>query len=68
MSIWTHVICEKCWKDTGHDFEPTRFIPPETEICCYCGVETNSGIYIRNNPDNVAFCNHDGLEQKKGGE
>lgn len=61
---WTHAQCERCWI-LGNTTElddgaieirrPTRLTEPELEICCFCGVVTIMGIYVRAEPDQ-AFC------------
>lgn len=49
---WTHAICEGCWEN---EF-PHRGSPPvalanaEVEHCCFCGIETANGVYVRHAP------------------
>lgn len=54
-SQWTHAICDKCWTGNRPDYArhglPHRMVPPKKERCCFCAGETESGIYVRRNPD-----------------
>lgn len=52
---WTHPICEVCWEERNPNRQPVKVKDAETEICGFCGEHTNSGIYVRENPDNVKF-------------
>lgn len=51
---WTQPACDDCW-DERHDYAAKRIKEPyrETEKCCYCGQDTISGIYVRENPAEV---------------
>jgi len=51
---WTQAICNNCWSE-WYEYEPFRTREPEVEICCYCGQETLSGIYVRIDPKTVPF-------------
>jgi hypothetical protein len=56
MSPWSHVICTDCWNTQHPDKEPVvlaELLTPET--CCFCGQLTDSGIYVRHDP-NEALC------------
>lgn len=60
---WTHAQCKKCW-DKEHcikedNAKPTTVIDKEVEICCDCGEQTASGIYIRRNPADVLYKKED---------
>jgi hypothetical protein len=50
MSRWSHSICAKCWYKRNPDQEPHRLVNRHVEICCYCGEQHFSGIYVRDNP------------------
>ena len=52
---WTHPICDKCWEERNPDRMPYRFKEPKKYKCCYCGKETDSGIFIRENAKNVKY-------------
>jgi hypothetical protein len=56
MNRWTHSICTDCWSHEHPDQEP--FVMKEEyreeEVCCYCGIKNRSGIYTRENPENLA--------------
>lgn len=49
---WIHLICESCWEAKNHNRVPHRVIKDnnDPDICCYCFKETNSWIYVRDNP------------------
>lgn len=51
---WTHGCCDECW-DERHDYAAKRIKAEyrERENCCYCGMTTLSGIYVRENPAEV---------------
>lgn len=51
MSRFTHSICDGCWIEREPYREPTRMNGRPIEICCFCGVSNDSGIYVRENPD-----------------
>lgn len=45
-------MCWLCW-DTRHpDWKPVHLKPEFAvrEVCCYCGHETRSGIYVHDDP------------------
>lgn len=44
---WTHAICWPCYSAREPDSIPVRLKSPVTEICCFCGDETDDGIYYR---------------------
>lgn len=46
---WNHAICWDCWRVKNPDREPVRLRPEHAhqETCCYCGQDTLSGIYVR---------------------
>ena len=47
---WTQAMCDRCWSLWRPNQTPTRLLKPVKEICCACGEETTSGIYIRADP------------------
>jgi len=54
---WTHAICGKCWERLRPGQEPHRLTMPGLEPCCFCGMGTIEGIYVRWNPaDAVLRC------------
>lgn len=58
MSRWTHAICDECYeteseKDDALPEKPVRLRYPSKEDCCFCGQQTESGIYIRKDPAQV---------------
>jgi hypothetical protein len=54
---WTQPSCEICWLERNPDRRPTTLKEPfrETEICCFCGEPTRSGIYVRVDPTTVLY-------------
>lgn len=50
MAQWTHPICTICWSDRNPGRDPVRVKDAVIEVCCYCGLPTASGIYIRADP------------------
>ncbi len=53
MSEWTHIICDDCW-DARHPINPSRRLDSGDEgVCCFCGKQTYSGIYVREDPKNL---------------
>lgn len=63
---WTQPVCEQCWFLVNITKEPVRMKEADPERCCKCGVETNSGIYIRVDPKTVPFPRDDGNETPGG--
>lgn len=59
MSVWTHSICSECFKERYPDREPVRVKYTPVEQCCFCGKPTSMGIYIRFDPKELKFCDHD---------
>lgn len=53
MAEWTHSICGPCWDQREPGRAPLRLKEPDTEICCFCGTATTSGIYVRQDPDTL---------------
>ncbi len=56
MSRWRHSICDLCWHVYAPDREPIRLTEPELERCCFCGGDTRSGIYVREDPVKLLHC------------
>lgn len=54
-SKWTHQICVPCWNDKNPDrtVVPQDYTKGASEVCCYCEVTNNSGIYYREDPELV---------------
>lgn len=49
-------MCNGCWWiRTQGERVPHRIQPPQVERCSYCGVDTSSGIYVRDHPDDVLY-------------
>lgn len=52
---WTQAICWTCWTERHPDREAIRVVNGDPETCSYCGNETTSGIYVRDDPAGVPF-------------
>ena len=67
VSRWNHSICVHCWAAKFGNRKPLtlreEFRDEMPEICCFCGEPHGSGIYVRENPENVA-CNGEGHRMK----
>lgn len=50
---WTQPCCDVCWTLNNGERTPHRLNTVELEVCCFCGAETKSGIYVRVRPDSV---------------
>lgn len=57
---WTHAICDDCWKRRFPERQPHRVrqIDNLADICCYCHIPTDSGIYFREDPALFDDCQH----------
>lgn len=54
---WTHACCWSCWDEKYPDMEPYRVIGSSATSCCFCGLTTISGIFVRHDPkDQRLFC------------
>lgn len=49
-SNWDHAICGRCFVDQWGSKRPARIVEGEREICCFCGADTDAGIYVRRDP------------------
>lgn len=47
---WTQPCCEPCWEQRNPGRAPTRLREPKDENCVFCGLSTESGIYVRIDP------------------
>jgi hypothetical protein len=66
-SHWTHAICAKCWAERKPDkpLQPKNAGQGMLEVCCFCGVTTQDGIYLRADPAEPKFCNHRDEAERK---
>jgi hypothetical protein len=56
MATMTHSICDDCWVQDKPDRKAFRVpVPRDIETCCFCGVEHQSGIYIRAEPKQCLY-------------
>lgn len=55
---WTQPMCDWCWTLKYPQRRPTRMRKPQIERCCNCNHETNSGIYIRVDPNSEYECKY----------
>lgn len=51
---WNHPMCDTCWNKKNAGAKPARIPAREIEVCCFCGRNTESGIYVRYNPQLLA--------------
>jgi len=59
VTEWTHAICGDCWDEKNPERETAlRYTKGDKEICCFCGKNTKSGIYVRHDGEKLE-CNHD---------
>lgn len=59
---WDHAICPECW--TRHWHGAARSVAsPEAEICCWCGADTEAGIYVRADPSKTPCQGGPGVPQ-----
>ena len=49
MMTWTHRMCDKCWYKS-YKRDPVRVRNDMIGKCCFCGNDTESGIYVRHDP------------------
>ncbi|MGH9042659.1 MAG: hypothetical protein ACRDZ3_20785 [Acidimicrobiia bacterium] len=47
---WDHAMCPRCWGAEWGARQPARVDEGTPEICCFCGADTDSGIYVRRDP------------------
>jgi hypothetical protein len=50
---FTQPACDGCWSGRYPGRQPVRLKEPETETCCFCGAQTQAGIYVRVDPATV---------------
>ena len=51
MSVWTHIICKKCYNFIYPGRQPITIKDPEEEKCCKCGIPNRDGVFLRGNPN-----------------
>lgn len=56
MSQWTHRLCWDCWaewslEENGFIAVPVQVVHDPWGPCCECSEGTNSGIYVRGDPE-----------------
>ena len=52
-SKWTHSICSVCWITRNPGRRPATVQNAMRENCCFCGAAHGSGIYIREDPQEL---------------
>jgi hypothetical protein len=57
VSRWTHTICDPCYRHVEPGRVPHRMIGAPLEPCCYCGTNTDDGIFYRDDPETPRYCN-----------
>jgi hypothetical protein len=61
MATWTHPVCYPCWQQKfqiAPQQEPLRVLGDELKRCCFCGYMTDSGIFVRHDPQRLT-CDHE---------
>lgn len=58
MSAWNHLICDSCFPifrpgQTPHKVRE-EFRDEKADPCCFCGRPCQTGIYVREDPIDVA--------------
>lgn len=61
MSLWTHACCATCFTHITNrpSDKAVRIVAPEPETCCFCGIKTDEGIFIRHEQLSEMFCDHE---------
>lgn len=57
MAGWTHLICEDCWNERHPTRRAVKVSFDDGAPCCFCGKDTSSGIYVREDPATLD-CRH----------
>lgn len=52
---WTQPCCDDCWDERNPDRPSLRLRIRESEQCVYCGLFSQSGIYVRIDPEDAPF-------------
>ena len=60
---WTHKMCSVCWY-AHNDGDPVRLKYDQVGKCCFCGIDTQSGIYVRHDPRELT-CEKNHEEEKE---
>jgi hypothetical protein len=48
---WTHAVCARCWLgDWGIRARAFLSDTGDIDLCCFCGRDTDAGIYLRRDP------------------
>jgi hypothetical protein len=47
---WRHAMCPECWAGEWGAKQPVRSSERPAEICCFCGADTDAGIYLTRDP------------------
>lgn len=63
MSRWTHAICQECWDARHLGTDPVRANETTEEVCCFCGLASGGGIYIREDPANTICGGKTGIHE-----
>ena len=55
---WTHCICDSCWTKLNPGRKAVVMVVASEETCCFCGENTESGLYIRADPREEPIKSH----------
>lgn len=57
MSLFNHAICHDCWVERNPGREAVVIDEAargrDLVTCCYCGEDTTSGIWVREDPSDI---------------
>lgn len=54
--VLNHPQCLRCWFGRRGTVQPYRIEPSVLTICCWCGAQTDEGIFLRAKASDLAFC------------
>ena len=53
---WTQAVCSECWNERNPERQVTNAATIHVgDVCCYCGNEATTGIYVRIDPTTVPY-------------
>lgn len=58
-------MCGDCWLERNPECLPVRVLGGLPGVCCFCGVASRLGIWIRFNPRSLSFCDHSDSDESK---
>jgi hypothetical protein len=52
-SKWNHSMCVICWYEKNPEREPHVITDADEDTCCFCGLKSKAGIYVREDPKDL---------------